>query len=296
MSVLSETKAIFTATVKEWLEDGVPGRGAALSFYVLLSLGPLLVLLVGVLELFLSTESVRQLVLTAVEQNTGARATRTVETILQRVDPPELLSLQSLVTVGVLLFGATAVFLNIRESLNLIWGVESESEGPRDLLLGFLHGRLRALMMILATGALLIVSLVVTWAATLVGSFLEAIGATSRLVGTLLDISVAVAVSTVLFGAMYRMLPELRIEWRTVWVGAFATAVLFVLGQMLVARLIANAAWTSYYGPGTSVVAFLAWIYFSAQIFFLGAEFTQVWSRRMGGVMAAPPVLEEAVD
>lgn len=296
MSVWSETKSIAFATVKEWLEDGVPGRGAALSFYVLLSLGPILVLLVGVLELFLSADAVRALVLTAVEQNTGARFSRTVELILEQVDPPALFSLQSLFTIGVLLFGATAVFLNIRESLNLMWGVSTPTESPWDIVRQFFRGRVKALVMIAATAVLLIVSLVVTWAVTLLGSILQATGVTHPFFTQVLDLLVAVVVSGALFAAIYHTLPAVRIEWRTVWVGALATAILFVLGQQLVAALIANAAWTTYYGPGTSVVAFVAWIYFSAQIFYLGAEFTQVWSRRRGGVMAPEPELEEAVD
>ena len=85
---------------------------------------------------------------------------------------------------------------------------------------------------------------------------------------------------------MYRTLPSARVEWSTVWVGAFTTALIFVVGKALVAWLISTASWTSYYGPGASVVTFLAWIYFSSQLFFLGAEFTQVWSRRRGGVIA----------
>ena len=102
----------------------------------------------------------------------------------------------------------------------------------------------------------------------------------------LADASLSLVFIGILFAAMYRTLPSIEIEWKTVWVGAFATALFFVVGKWGVAQLLADASWTSYYGPGASVVTFLAWIYFSAQIFYFGAEFTQVWSRRRGGVMA----------
>lgn len=282
----TELLDILKETGLEWLEDGVPARGAALSYYVLLSLGPLLVLLIGALEFFLTREQARAGVIDALRTNVGPRAAETAATVLQRVEIPSLLSPESLLTIALLVFGATAAFTNVRGALNTIWGVASEDMSRRDIALDLLRARVRGFLMVVLTGLVLALSFL----ATSVGSFIEStVGTWSDLTSFLvrgLDLGVSFLLTGLLFGAIYRTLPSVRIRWGTVWVGAFTTALFFVIGKSLVAWLIASASWTSYYGPGASVVAFLAWIYFSAQLFFLGAEFTQVWSRRRGGVMS----------
>jgi membrane protein len=278
---LKEAGAIVKDTVVESIEDGVPARGAALSYYVLLSLGPLLVLIVGALEFFLSSDAARQGVVDALQQNVGAGAASTVEMVLARAEVPDLLAPESILTVALLLFGATAVFGNVQGALNKIWGVEGdEDRSKREIALTVLRNRARSFFMILLTGVVIGASFIVTSGAAVISEFIDnQIGGGSLFI-RLADAAVSFLFLGALFGAIYRTLPETRIEWSAVWVGAFVTALLFVLGKSLVAWLIASAEWTSYYGPGASVVAFLAWIYFSSQIFFLGAEFTWVWSRR----------------
>jgi membrane protein len=215
----------------------------------------------------------------------GPRAAETVETVLERVEVPELLTPESIITLVLLLFGATAVFSNVRGSLNTIWGVGPKDESLWDIVKGYLRTRLRGFLMIALTGVVLAVSFTVSSMVGVLGGIFEERLSQGWLLVRAMDIALSLLVTGALFGAIYRTLPAVRIEWSTVWVGAFATALIFVIGKALVAWLIASASWTSYYGPGASVVAFLAWIYFSAQLFFLGAEFTQVWSRRRGGVM-----------
>lgn len=287
MTWWKETRSIVVETIDEWLVDGVPGRGAALSYYVLLSLGPLLVLLLGVFELFVSEATFRRQAVALARDYAGSGAARTLEGVLARVDPPELFTPASFVALAALLFGATAAFANIRGSLNAIWGVRQTSGSRWKALLGMLEGRGRAFIMIAATGLLLAVSFAVTWLLGLLEPYIAESVALGPGLLALMDAGISLLLTSLLFAALFRTLPETRIEWRTVWVGAIATAILFTLGKFLVARLIAGASWTSYYGPGASLVTFIAWIYFSAQIFYLGAEFTQVWSRRRGGVLAA---------
>lgn len=270
----------------EWLEDGIPARGAALAYYVLLSLGPLLVLIVGVLEFFLTGNEVRAAVMSTVRANLGPRAAETAATVLAEAQVPDLLSLQSILTLLLLLFGATAAFTNIRASLNAIWGVESDSFSTKDIALDLVRARAKSFLMVVVTGAAVTVSFVVTSMASVMTEYLRVWLPQGWLLVQLGDAVLSFLVIGLLFAAVYRTLPSVRVEWNTVWVGAFATALLFVIGKWVVATILARPSWTSYYGPGASVVAFLAWIYFSAQIFFLGAEFTQVWSRRRGGVMS----------
>lgn len=282
----SSLGSILRDTVVEWLEDEVPARGAALAYYVLLSLGPLLVLIVGVLEFFLTGDEVRSVVMSTVRANLGPRAAETAATVLAEAEVPDFLSFQAILTLLLLLFGATAAFTNVRGSLNAIWGVEPEIASKKDIALDLLRGRAQGFIMVIVTGAVITVSFVVTSAASVMAEYLEVRLPQGWVLVQMADATLSLVFIGLLFAAIYRTLPAVRVEWNTVWVGAFATALLFVIGKWVVATILANSSWTSYYGPGASVVAFLAWIYFSAQIFFLGAEFTQVWSRRRGGVMS----------
>ena len=288
MAWWKEIRSIVVETIDEWLADGVPGKGAALSYYVLLSLGPFLVLLAGVFQLFVGEETLRREAVAVVTEVAGSGAAATVAGVLERIDPPSLLAPESIVAIVALAFGATGAFANVRGSLNAIWGVEPGSRSRWKALLGMLEGRGRAFIMIAATGLLLAVSFVVSWLLGLLDPYLAGFTVLGPSLVTAIDAVASLLLTGVLFGMLFRTLPATRIEWRTVWVGAFATALLFTLGKLLVARLIAGASWTSYYGPAASLVAFLAWIYFSAQIFYLGAEFTQVWSHRRGGALARP--------
>jgi membrane protein len=253
---------------------------------VLLSLGPVLVLIIGVLEFFLTTEQARARVLEALRNHVGPRAADTASTVLQRVDIPDLFAPESLLTIGLLVFGATAAFTNIRGALNKIWEVEAEGLSKREIAVDLLRARARGFVMVVLTGVVLGMSFLATSVGSAVASSTATWSELPTLVVRGLDAGISFLLTGLLFGGIYRTLPSVRIRWSTIWVGAFATALIFVMGKSVVAWVITSASWTSYYGPGASVVAFLAWIYFSAQLFFLGAEFTQVWSRRRGGVMS----------
>ncbi|NNF11705.1 MAG: YihY/virulence factor BrkB family protein [Gemmatimonadetes bacterium] len=281
--------SILRETLVTWIEDGVPARGAALAYYVLLSLGPFLVLLIGFLEFFLNEDEVREGILTALRTNLGSRAAETVSTVIGRVEVPDLLSPASFITVALLLFGATAAFTNVRGSLNEIWGVEPEDQSKKEIALDLLRARFQGFVMMLVTGLVLTFSFLITSITSVLAERFEEWVPNGSIFVQLADAGLSLVFIGILFAAIYRTLPSIEIEWKTVWVGAFTTALFFVLGKWIVAQLLANASWTSYYGPGASVVTFLAWIYFSAQIFFFGAEFTQVWSRRRGGVMSQRP-------
>ena len=277
---------ILKETIVEWIEDGVPARGAALAYYVLLSLGPFLVLLIGFLEFFLNEAAVREGIIRTLQTSLGSRAAETASTVIGRVEVPDLLSPASFITVALLLFGATAAFTNVRGSLNEIWGVEPEDLSKKQIALDLLRARFQGFVMMLFTGLVLTISFLITSITSVVAERLEEWVPNGSILVQLADAGLSLLFIGVLFAAIYRTLPSVEVEWNTVWVGAFATALFFVVGKWIVAQLLASASWTSYYGPGASVVTFLAWIYFSAQIFFLGAEFTQVWSRRRGGVMS----------
>ncbi len=260
---------------------------------MILSLGPLLALLVGILELLAAEGTVRPAVIETVTALAGEQAGNTASTVLERVETPDLLSPASILTLATLVFAATAAFANVRDALNAIWGVIPHVESVKGQILGFLRTRFRGFLMIGLTGAVVTVSFLVTSLATVVYEFLDASIPLDLPVIRVLDAATSIILLGLVFGLVFRTLPGVRVEWSSIFVGAFTTASVFVLGKMLVTPFLSAPSWTSYYGPGTSVVVFLAWVYFSAHVFFLGAEFTQVWSRTRGGALDLSPDHEE---
>lgn len=282
---LLELGAVLKDTVRETLEDGIPARGAALSYYVILSLGPLLILIIGALELLVTESDVRERIIAVVGSRVGARAAEAAATVIERAEVPDLVSVGSILTVLLLIFGATAAFANIRGSLNTIWGVAPEDPTKQEIAADLLRARARGFLMIVLTGIVITVSFFLTSLVGAVEGVIEPRLPFGPQIVYAMDATLSVFFIGLLFGAVFRTLPSVRLEWRSIWVGAFVTALLFVVGKVIIARLLANMTWTSYYGPGASIVAFLAWVYLSSQIFFIGAEFTQVWARRRGDLI-----------
>lgn len=280
MRIFRRFGAALKDTVTASIEHGIPARGASLSFYVVFSLGPLLVLLVGALELVLGAERVRDDIVRSLDRSAGTRMADTVEMVLSRIEVPDLLSIHSLLSLLLLVIGSTAAFVNLRASLNAIWEIEPEIESPKDMALDVLKARVRGFIMVVVTGLILAVSFLVTSLLGAFGGVIESRWATGPVLVWGIDALLSILVTSLLFGAIYRTLPARRINWDTVWVGALATAVIFTVGKSLVAWLLGGLSWASYFGPAASFVAFLAWIYFSAQLLFAGAVFTQVWARR----------------
>jgi membrane protein len=199
---------------------------------------------------------------------------------MRRTNPPDFLSPASILIVAALLYGATGAFSNVRGSLSAIWGIEEQAESYGERVLNFLRTRWKASLMIVLTGLILVLSLLASTLSDLLAPVLRESVPLSALLIWSLDIAISLVVVALLFGAILRTLPGVRIEWSGLWIGAFGTAALFMVTRTLIARIIASSGVSDYYGAGTSVVAFLVWVYLATQIFFLGAEFTKVWSRR----------------
>jgi membrane protein len=284
---LHELGELLKDTARESLEDGIPARGAALSYYVILSLGPLLILIIGALELLVSEADVRERIVTVVGERIGFNAGETAATIIRRAEVPDLVSVGSILTVLLMIFGATAAFANIRGSLNTIWGLAPQEPTKREIAVDLIISRARGFLMIAVTGIVITISFALTSLVGAVEETLELWLPWGAHFVQVIDATFSVIVIGLLFGGVFRTLPSVRLEWRSIWEGAFVTALLFVVGKAMVAQVLANMTWTSYYGSGASIVAFLAWIYLSAQVFFVGAEFTQILARRRGGLTEA---------
>jgi len=279
MRTLKVAWEIFTTAIFQFVSDGAPQNSAALSFYTMLSLSPLLVLVLSVTTLFVSAESVEQELLSQMVALIGPRGAEAIQTVLVNARKSGELWSANILGIAFLIFGATAVFVQLQNALNRIWGVQP---APEKVWLSFLATRLLSFGMALTVGFLLLVSLIAS-------AFLSALNNTVAvqlpMEVTLLRILEAVSsfvVITVLFALLFRFVPDVVVAWRELTVGALITALLFTIGKELIGYYLGRAAIASVYGAAGSLVVLLIWIYYTANVFFFGAEVAQAYARRFG--------------
>jgi membrane protein len=271
--------SIIWRTMGRFMDDGGMRLGAALAFYATLSLAPLLLLVVSVVSL-LSRDDITAS--TFVDQLTLMLGERGEEIALQIIDnaPDQDQSIVGMVGSAVLLLvGGSVLFVNLQGTLNSMWNVKRRSRG---MIRGLVRARLVAFLMILATGGVLLFSVLLGAAANWIAPVVETRIPVGSTLVVLLELAVSGAVLTLLCAATYRILPDVEIAWRDVWLGAMLTAALFLVGRTAIGWYLSTAAVGSRFGAAGSVVVFLVWLYYSALIFFFGAEFTQVWAERRG--------------
>jgi len=257
--------------VAEWKDDKASVLAAALSFYTMISLAPLLVLATAVAGLFYGQEAVSGRLSAEIAGMVGADAARFVEDMVKSASKPAQGVMATAMGLIMLLFGASGVFGALQDALNTIWDVEPGKQSWTEML----KTRFLSLTMVVGTGFLLVVSLV---ASTLLSAMTDFVGP----LGQGLNLLVSLAVFTGLFAALFKLLPDVEVEWGDVWHGAFFTSVLFTLGKFLIGLYLGHSAVASSYGAAGALAVILIWVYYSAQILFLGAEFTQVYARRQG--------------
>lgn len=271
-------KSLARRTARDFQRDNALQLAAAVAFYAALSLAPLLMLLlwiVGLLDPGLQDQVVQR-----VSTVVGDAGRDTVRTIVEQADQSvNTGSWAGAIGIATLLFAATGVFAQLQRALNLIWNVEPRrGQG----IGGFLRKRLLSLLMILIIGALLLASVAITTAMSAVSQPLVGDSAAGNWLGPLLNVLVSLVVFTALFAAIFKLLPDVRIAWRDVWYGAILTAILFTIGKWLIGLYLGHTSVGSAYGAAGSLVALLVWVYYSAIIFFAGAEWTQAWVRTQG--------------
>lgn len=268
---------LLKTTVQEFIADEVSQLAAALSYYTAVSIAPLLVLVVVIVGLFLGEQAAQSRLLAQLQGAIGTEGAQFLQTVLENAEQPTLGSIAGILSFLVLLWGATNVFSQLQISLNRIWDVEKpSSEG----LWRTIRARFLSFTMVLGIAFLLLVSLVLSASLAALSEWGDGMLPGASWVWQILNLVVSLGVVTLLFAAIYQVLPDVEIAWRDVWLGAAVTALLFTLGKSLLAWYLANAG--SVYGVFGSLVVFLLWVYYSAQILFLGAEFTQVYARYYG--------------
>jgi membrane protein len=261
---------------------------AALSYYTLLSLAPLVLMAVAVAGLVFERATVESRIVTEMRLLVGSEGSQVVETVLRNTRDPAKGTLSVLIGGALLLFGATTVFVQLQNSLNRIWKVE---EGPRaspGVLWVFVKERLMSLAMVLAVGFLLLVSLVISAAVAAFGE--TALGGLHKTGAALeaVNLTVSLVVVTLLFATMFKVLPDARVAWRDVWVGSIITSVLFTAGKIVIGLYLGRTSIGSPYGAAGSLVVMTVWVYYAAMIVFLGAELTYMRSKRRATSSRSP--------
>ena len=271
---------VFKETFKEFGEDKAPRLGAALAYYTIFSIGPLLLIAVAMAGIFFGQEAAQGKISAELGKVFGSEMAKSLETMVQAAAKPKSGTIATIVGVITLMFGASGVFGQLKDALNTIWNVEPKKAAG---IKGFVKERFLSMAMVLGIGFLLLITLVLDTVISAMGSYASKFVG-GEAVAQLLTLALSFVVAVVLFSAIFRILPDLKIAWHDVWFGAVFTAILFVLGKWGLGLYLGKAAPGSAYGAAGSLVILLIWVYWSAQILFLGAEFTQVYARTFGSL------------
>ena len=268
-------------TFAGWSADQAPRLAASLSYYTAFSIAPLLLLMISIAGLVFGESAVEGRIFGELSGLIGDQAARTVQSMISAARNPASSALAMAVSVIALLFGASRVMKELNLALNTMWGGH-----PRAGLFGLVRRRLMSFAMVLAIGFLLLISLVASAALATLGKFIGDLLPVPEGALHALDFSLSFLVVTTFFAAMFKFLPDVEIGWKEVWVGAVVTAAFFTAGKLLLGLYLGKGAAGSAYGTAGSVLMLLLWVYYSAQIFYLGAEFTKAYSNRFGSGIA----------
>ena len=275
-----EAFSLVKATFFEWLDDQAPMLGAALAYYTVFSLAPLLIITIAIAGLIFGAEAAQGQIFDQLRGLLGAASGKAMEEIVQSAsEEPKTGMVATVIGFVTLLFGASGVFGQLQASLNIIWGVQPK---PGRGVFGIVRDRFLSFGFILVVGFLLLVSLLLTAAIAFVGKQFGTMVPGMEAVIQLLNSILSLAVITLLFGMMFKILPDANIAWRDVWIGAFLTALLFTFGKFALGFYLGRSGVASSYGAAGSLIVLLIWVYYSSQIVFFGAEFTQVYANRFG--------------
>jgi membrane protein len=279
---MEDIKTVLGATVSNWFRHNVPRLGASLAFYTLLSLAPLLIIVIAIAGAVFGRDAAQGQLVWQIQDLIGRDGAETVQTLIRGAQRPGAGLIATVLGILTLFYGATAVVSELRAALNTIWCVSVPEESGLKSIVSLLVDRTMSFAMVLAVGFLLLVSLTINAALSALGDRFQFVFQTPEWVLQVLDFLISYIVVTILFALMYKLLPDLQIEWRDVAVGAALTSLLFSAGKTLIGLYLGKAGIASTYGAAGSLVVVLVWVYYSAQIFFLGAEFTQAYAQQFG--------------
>ncbi|MEH2122195.1 YihY/virulence factor BrkB family protein [Nostoc sp.] len=266
-------------TFKEWSEDKASRLAAALAYYTIFSIAPLLIIVIAIAGVVFGEEAARGQIVAQIQGLVGKDGAQFIQTAIQNANKPQTGVIASIISVVVLLVGATGLFTELQDSLNTIWEVKAK---PGRGVNNMIRLRFLSFAMVIGIGFLLLVSLVISTGlaavVTYFGNILPGVDFLWRIVNFVLSFSI----TTALFGLIFKVLPDVKITWNDVFIGSVITSFLFSIGRFLLGQYLGNGSFGSTYGAAGSLVVLLAWVNYAAQILFFGAEFTQVYARRYG--------------
>ncbi|HEX4342396.1 MAG TPA: YihY/virulence factor BrkB family protein [Verrucomicrobiae bacterium] len=270
---------LFNDTLKAWTEHSIPRLGAALAFYTIFAIAPLFIIVLAVAGFFFGEQAAQRHLFNEVNGLIGQKSGEAIQAVIVAANQPKAGTWATVIALGTLFIGATGVFVQLQDSLNTIWNVRPKPGGG---LRHFIRNRLLSFAMILVLGFLLLVSLVLSAALATVGQTIGGALSTATPILEGLNFILSLAVVSFLFALIFKMLPDVKVAWRDVWIGAVMTAVLFNVGKFALGLYLGRSTFASAYGAAGSLVIFLVWVYYSSQILFFGAEFTRLYATRMG--------------
>lgn len=270
----------------DWSHDRAPRLGAALAYYTVFSLVPFLVVVIALIGLVLGQEAAQSAILSHIATMVGDQSAAAIKDMIRRADQPSTGLVATVLAVVTLLFGASGVFGQLQDALNTVWGVEpKEGRG----VWGFIKDRFLSFVAVLGTGFLLLVSLLLSSALAAFGNWFSGLLPLPEALLHLFNFALSFVVVTGLFALIFKVLPDAKVAWRDVWVGALLTAALFTIGKYALGLYLGKSNVASAYGAAGSLVLILLWVYYSAQILLYGAEFTQVYANRLGERIVPAP-------
>ncbi len=289
---MSSYWAVLKEAFWKWRRDKASRLAASLAYYTLMSLAPLVVIMVAIAGLVLGEKAAEGQIAEQIQGTIGPAGATVLQSILKQAHRPETGIVAGAVGLGILLISASGVFTELQDALNTIWEVP---ERPWSGIVAFVKERLLPFGMILGIGFLIFVSLLLSAAVEAVTHYIGSRLPIPPIVLHVVNFAVSFAVVTLLFAMIYDVLPDVRIPWSDVWTGAASTSLLFTIGKTLIGIYLGSASVGSAYGAAGSLVVFLVWVYYSAQIFYFGAEFTRAYSNGKGSRVAAPKVFRGGV-
>lgn len=270
---------IFKTAGVNWSNDKAPRLGAALSYYTVFAIPPLFVIVLFIVSLIMDPTQVRSQMFTEVGGLIGEKSAKAIESAMTAQEQSSKGTVASIIAIVTLLITSTGLFIELQDALNTVWGVEPK---PGQGLKGFIKNRFLSFAMVLGIGFLLLVSLIVSTALTFLGNYLSGLVPGMDVLWRVTNIAVSFVIIAALFAMIFKVLPDVKIPWRDVWVGAATTALLFTAGKFLLGWYLGRNSMVSAYGAAGSVILLLLWVYYSAQILFFGAELTQAYANRFG--------------
>ena len=273
-------------TFQEWNEDKAPRLGAALAYYTVFSIAPLLVILIAIAGMFFGAEAARGQIAHQIDKVVGSQAAQFIEQMIESARKPSDSIFATVVGLGTLILGAMGVFGQLQDALNTIWEVQPK---PGQGFTQTVKARLTPFVMVIGVAFLLLSSLAVSALIAAMGTWMESWLPLPSFILQAINLLIGFIIITLMFALIFKVLPDVQVQWHDVWIGAAMTTVLFMLGQLGLGWYVGKISAGSTYGAAGSLVAVLLWVYWTSQILFFGAEFTQVYANKFGSKILPSP-------